>query len=55
MKLLEWLYPSKCPFCGALLEETGEELCPACRAGLPWTGTKAVTRGSYFSACVSPL
>ena len=55
MKILDLLYPPKCPFCGALLEDPGEELCPACRAGLPWTGTKAVTRGSYFSACVSPL
>ena len=56
MKLLELLYPPKCPFCGRLLPEDGaEEICGECRAALPWTGAGAVTRGSYFSACVSPL
>ena len=56
MSLLKLLYPPKCPFCGRLLEE-GEagELCSRCRADLPWTGSGAVSRGSYFSACVSPL
>ena len=48
-------YPPKCPFCGRVLEDAAEEICPECRAALPWTGSGAVTRGSYFSACVSPL
>ncbi len=56
MKILELLYPPKCPFCGRLLSAEGrEDVCPECRAALPWTGSGAVTRGSYFSACVSPL
>ena len=56
MKLLELLYPPKCVFCGGLLEEKTEEpICPDCRASLPWTGERAATRGSFFSACVSPL
>ena len=55
-KLLGLLYPPKCPFCGRLLPEGGtEDICPECRGALPWTGSGAVTRGSYFSACVSPL
>lgn len=54
-KLLELLYPSKCPFCGRILKEDGEDFCPACRAALPWTGAGAVTGGSYFSGCASPL
>jgi ComF family protein len=55
--ILELLYPSKCPFCGRILAEEAAEdgICPECRASLPWTGAGAVTRGSYFSSCVSPL
>jgi ComF family protein len=57
MKLLELLYPPKCPFCGRLLKDGAEEICPDCRGSLPWTGSGAgaVTKGSYFSTCVSPL
>jgi ComF family protein len=55
MKIFQLLYPPKCAFCGQLLENAAEDICPACRAALPWTGTRAVTRGSFFSACVSPL
>ena len=56
-RVLELIYPSKCPFCGQLLAEDAAEdgICPECRAALPWTGAGAVSRGSYFSACVSPL
>ena len=56
-RVLELIYPSKCPFCGKLLAEGAAEdgICPECRAALPWTGAGAVSRGSYFSACVSPL
>ncbi len=53
--ILALLYPPKCPFCGHLLAEEGEEICPECRAALPWTGARSVTRGSFFSVCVSPL
>ena len=53
--LLELLYPPKCPFCGRLLPEGEGNICPDCRSALPWTGAGAVTRGSYFSGCVSPL
>ena len=51
------LYPPKCAFCGRLLveDDTEEEICPDCLESLPWTGRDAVTRGSWFSACVSPL
>ena len=56
MKLLDLLYPPKCAFCGRLLAEgEAEDICPECRASLPWTGSNAGSRGSYFSACVSPL
>ena len=57
MRLGELLYPPKCAFCGRLLAEDDgeEEICPDCQDSLPWTGKNAVTRGSWFSACVSPL
>ncbi len=54
MKLADLLYPPKCVFCGRLLEDSGE-ICPGCAEDLPWTEGQAVTHGSFFSACVSPL
>ncbi len=57
MNLIKLLYPPKCPFCGRILAEDAAEegVCPACFSALPWTGAGAVSRGSYYSACVSPL
>ncbi len=56
MSIADLIYPPKCAFCGQLLGEEAEEgICPGCRAALPWTEGRAVTRGSFFSACVSPL
>ncbi len=58
MKLLDLLYPRKCPFCGRLLpEEVPEDpgICPACRTRLPWTRNGGKTHGSFFSVCLSPL
>lgn len=34
--LLELLYPSKCVFCGSLLEREETELCTLCRRDLPY-------------------
>lgn len=33
--ILNLLFPPKCAFCGALLEESADGLCPACRTSLP--------------------
>ena len=30
--ILNLLFPPKCAFCGALMEEPADGLCPACRA-----------------------
>lgn len=50
------LYPRKCPFCTRLLP-AGEEddVCPECRADLPWTRGGGKTKGDFFSLCLSPL
>ena len=56
MKAGDLLYPRKCPFCTRLLpEETKEDLCPECRAALPWTRGGGKTKGDFFSLCLSPL
>ena len=55
MRLIELLFPRKCPFCGKLLEKTEPDLCAECVKSLPWTGTHAKSHGSFYSACVSPL
>ena len=53
--LLELLFPSKCPFCGALLGK-GEELCGDCRKKLTWlTGTAGETKVEFVDRCVSVL
>lgn len=33
--LLDLLYPPKCPFCGRVLDRSGEGLCGRCRSELP--------------------
>ena len=53
--LLELLFPSKCPFCGALLGK-GAELCGDCQKKLAWLeGSAAETKVEFVSRCVSPL
>ena len=53
--LLELLFPSKCPFCGALLRK-GEELCGNCRKKLAWlAGATAESKVEFVARCVSPL
>jgi len=53
--LLELLFPSKCPFCGALLRK-GEELCGNCQKKLAWlAGATAESKVEFVARCVSPL
>ncbi len=35
-RILDLLFPPKCPFCGRVLEHQG--ICGECRSALPWTG-----------------
>lgn len=35
-RLLNLLYPPKCPFCGALSPGGEASLCPRCEQALPW-------------------
>lgn len=54
-RLLDLLFPPKCPFCGKLLE--GEALlCPECQRDLPWLeGGQGETRVELTAGCVSAL
>ena len=50
-KLLDWLFPPRCAFCGRIMEAAGDGICPACRRDLP--RTNSTTRKADFLAGVS--
>lgn len=53
---LDLLFPPKCPFCQALLEDPRALLCPRCQTGLPWlTGREAERKVEFADGCFSPL
>ena len=55
-KLLDLLFPPKCPFCRRLLEEGQALLCPDCQRDLPWTqGGEGECKGEFFTVCAAPL
>ena len=52
--ILNLLFPPKCAFCGALMEESPDGLCPACRAGLPYAaGADALRMAGGFPCAVA--
>jgi ComF family protein len=55
-KLLDLLFPPRCPFCRALLKDGERTVCTACRAALPWTrGGERTQQFPYIRRCCSPL
>ena len=42
--ILNLLFPPKCAFCGALIEEPADGLCHACRSSLPYPSGKGELR-----------
>ena len=55
-KLLDLLYPPRCPFCRSLLKDSEKTLCSACMRTLPWTkGEAQVRHFAHVKRCVSPL
>lgn len=55
-KLLDLLYPPKCAFCRALLENSGQGMCKRCASSLPYTrGAGQSQRLPFIKSCVSPL
>ena len=55
-KLLDLLFPPRCPFCRALLKDHETLLCGRCRKELPWTSGAAQKQSfRHVESCVSPL
>lgn len=51
---LELLYPSRCPFCGRVLEVWEEGMCHRCQTTLPWSG-ESTKQVEFCDKCLSPL
>lgn len=49
------LYPLKCPFCGRVLDDGEQGICPKCREGLPRTASREVKVVGGCDACLAPL
>jgi len=55
-RLLDLLFPPKCPFCEQILEDPRAPLCPACQPALPWlTGKQAQRKVDFADGCYAPL
>lgn len=55
-RLMDLLFPPKCPFCRALLGRGEEAPCSVCQAALPWlAGAAAEQKLEFVTLCVSPL
>ena len=55
-KLLDLLFPPRCPFCRALLKDHERLICGKCRRELPWTPEAAQTQiFPHIDACLCPL
>lgn len=54
-KLLDLLFPPRCPFCRGVVKEEGT-LCPQCQTSLPWRAGRRATRPvDLLEGCASAL
>ncbi|MCD7947133.1 MAG: ComF family protein [Oscillospiraceae bacterium] len=55
-RVLDFVFPPKCVFCGKIVEGGGYRVCPSCEKELPFLpGAAAEREGEFFTLCVSPL
>ena len=55
-RLLDLLYPPRCPFCRKLVNRDEGEVCAACRKSLPYVPEAEYMRGvKNTELCVAPL
>lgn len=55
-KLLDLLFPPKCPFCQRILDDPRAPLCQLCQSRLPWLeGRAGQRRVDFTGGCFSPL
>ena len=50
-KLLNLLFPPKCAFCGALLQDGEKGVCAACEKALPYVEEGQILRALSFGPC----
>lgn len=59
MKIIDWilnlLYPAKCTYCRKLLNRNELYVCKECENSVPYTKNNCITKGNFFTSCVSPL
>lgn len=53
-RLIDLIYPPKCPFCGRVLNPGEEGLCSSCQKSLPWVEKPGKTV-DFCDSCLSPL
>ena len=54
-RILDILYPRKCPFCGEILRSSGALICPDCLSGLkPLTGEDFEDKTALCMKCGAP-
>lgn len=54
--LLDLVFPPKCPFCQAVLDDPKAPVCPDCQKKLPWLlGSEALRAVDGTAGCLSPL
>lgn len=55
-KVLDLLFPPKCPYCRKILDEPRAPVCPDCRPKLPWLeGMAGERKVDFADGCFSPL
>ena len=54
-RLLDILFPPRCPFCRRLLGRGEEGLCARCRQTLPWVKGRGSFPLDYLDWCAAPL
>lgn len=55
-KVLDLLFPPKCPYCQKILDDPRAPVCPECQPKLPWLEGKSGERKIDFAdGCFSPL
>lgn len=55
-RILDLLFPPRCPFCGRLLRDGEKDMCRACERSIAYVPESVQVRSfKHVAACVSPL
>lgn len=54
-KVLDLVFPPKCPFCRRILKDPGASACAACIPELPWLEGEEERSVEFADGCFSPL